>query len=138
VAVGLHPNTVKHAWHVIPQVFARLRDDALVSNPEAVMAADMIHEHAIRYVTFEKIAEFVDPTEEIPAHYWKPARRGLRRCARQRDGDFGAAGGVIFCGDAAVVALGEGVDDRQSETGATGGAGSGGGGAGTLSTIPFG
>jgi len=33
------------------------------------MAADMIREHAIRYVTFARIAEFVDPTEEIPPHY---------------------------------------------------------------------
>ena len=38
------------------------------------MAADMIREHAIRYVTFARIAEFVDPTEEISAHYQKPAR----------------------------------------------------------------
>ena len=66
----LHPNTVKHAWHVTRQVFAYgMRHDALVSNPESVMAADIIHEHAIRYVTFAKIAEFVDPTEEIPVHY---------------------------------------------------------------------
>jgi len=48
-----------------------MRHDALVSNPEVVMAADMIREHTIRYVTFAKIAEFADPTEEIPAHYYQ-------------------------------------------------------------------
>jgi integrase len=31
---GLHPKTVKHAWHVTRQVFAYgMRHDALVSNP---------------------------------------------------------------------------------------------------------
>ena len=48
-------------------------------------------------------------------------KAGLCRCAGKLDGDFGAARGVIVGGDAAVVALGEGVDDGQSESGAAGG-----------------
>jgi hypothetical protein len=46
----------------------------------------------------------------------------LRGCGAKPDGDFGAAGGVVVGRDGAVVALGQGVDDGQSESGAAGGA----------------
>src|ERR1700752_980487 len=46
--------------------------------------------------------------------------RGLSSCLKS-DPDFGAPAGLIVGGDRAVVALGEGVDDRQPESGAASG-----------------
>src|SRR5258708_21212557 len=46
----------------------------------------------------------------------------LRRCGTKPNGDFGAACDTVLGGDVAVVALSEGVDDGQSESGTACGA----------------
>jgi len=47
---------------------------------------------------------------------------GPRRRGTKPNGYLGAAGGTVLGGDCAVVALSEGVNDGQSESGPAGGA----------------